>query len=173
MAYTMSDKALAARKKGAKARGKQLSADRQHQQNAGRIRGNSTTPEERTSLGRAGYKATLAKYGRDHAIEIVKNHQLANPSSLELLAVSLFDRMNLAYESQVQPFNDRGILIDYLINGVYIDVNGPPHDFNPRTIARDEYVVERMGFMGRRYVTLRHDEVDDWERIVRAALGMF
>lgn len=174
MAYTMSEAALKARRKGAKARGKQLAADRAHQQAAGRVRGNSTTDAERTALGRAGFKATIEKYGADRIVEIVRARQLARPSSLEVKAVKLLDDLSIPYEQQARCFEDKCILIDFYLprHGVYLDVNGYYHSHNARTIKRDEYVVARMEREGRRYLQLWDYEVNDWEKIVRANLGI-
>lgn len=170
MAYTMSEAALKARRKGGRARAKQFTTE--HQQAAGRVRGNSMTPEEHSILGRAGYKAMVNKYGRDRAIELVKNYQLANPSSLEKIAAEIFTRLGLAYESQVQIFNDRGILVDFLVSGVYIDIQGYWHDHSERAMARDAYVASRLEREGRRYLALHHTEQDQWEQQIKANLGI-
>lgn len=173
MAYTMSEAALKARRKGGKARASQFTTE--HQQNAGRIRGNSLTSEELSTLGRAGYKATIEKYGADRIVEIVRARQLAKPSSLEVKAMKLLDDLSIPYEQQARCFMDKCILIDFYLprHGVYLDINGYHHSHSERTIKRDEYVVARMEREGRRYLQLWDYEVNDWERIIRENLGIF
>ena len=88
--------------------------------------------------GRKGYRSAVAKHGRETIMEKLRAYRLENPSAPERQFQAMLDEHGLPYEREVMVKTDEGhiYLIDFVIDGIAIEVNGWPHQFEDKK-ARD------------------------------------
>jgi very-short-patch-repair endonuclease len=94
---------------------------------------------------RLGYKATVAKHGKDFALPYVRDYQLAHPSVLNMAMADILEHvLELPYEREVICGS---YLIDFVLYGTFaIEVNGGVHVLQPDHDVRKARFLREQGY---------------------------
>jgi hypothetical protein len=122
---------------------------------------------QRRAAGKAGYRATVERYGEEFFLECAARVQREKPSSAEQKLAGMLDELGAVYERQRKLRGPaRSFLLDFVLsNGCVIEVNGYWHQ---RTgAARDQELTRTWE---RRVVFIKADELDTRPDEVRELL---
>jgi very-short-patch-repair endonuclease len=120
--------------------------------------------------GKRGYQATVAKKGKDFAIDCVQQYRLANPSSLEKRVMDNLSGAGITYEREVLLQHDnRHYLVDFIVGDIAIEVQGEwVHQFHKTRDANKAFAIIRTGYT---YLGLLEDQIDKVISIIRHLQG--
>lgn len=106
-----------------------------------------------TAKAQRGDAAMAARYGQKWALRHVRAYRLAHPSPLEREVERLLARLGVPYEREVElrtkahGRRQRAYLIDFMVAGVAIEVNGGVHGLPAKRLAdrRKKALLTRRG----------------------------
>lgn len=87
-----------------------------------------------------GFAVLEQKYGKDFAINFLREHRLKNPSKPEQHVIALLDEQHIAYSREFPLKTDDGIVFyDFAFDNVLVEVDGTYWHSRSEAKARDAY----------------------------------
>lgn len=102
---------------------------------------------------RKGFQAMIKQYGRGYVMEKLAAYRKENPSTPEVAAATILDRMGVVYEREcLVKSNGRYALYDFLIGNIVVEIDGDyfhknkhdDHERQKRIAAENGLIIKRV-----------------------------